>query len=79
MLTTLTIWYNGKSVAKTYARVFHTTRMVPRRVPDLLDNGSIYWVIKRQIRVRQQITDIEEFTDDQAFAGVTCILTRRWC
>ena len=39
--------------------------MVPRRVSDLLDNGSIYWVIKRQIRVRQQITDIEEFVDDQ--------------
>ena len=45
---------------------------------DLLDNGSIYWVIKRQIGA-QQITDIEEFTDDQASAGVTCILIRRWC
>ena len=55
----------AKALQKTYARVFHTTRMVPRRVPDLLDNGSIYWVIKRQIRVRQQITDIEEFVDDQ--------------
>ena len=53
-----------KHLQKTYARVFHTTRMVPRRVPDLLDNGSIYWVIKRQIRVRQQIADIEEFVDD---------------
>ena len=39
--------------------------MVPRRVSDLLENGSIYWVIKRQIRVRQVLTDIEEFVDDQ--------------
>ena len=46
-----------------YKRVFHTTRMVPKRQADLLEGGSLYWVIKRQIRVRQQITDIEEFID----------------
>lgn len=50
---------------QTYNRVFHTTRMVPKRQADLLEGGSIYWVIKRQIRVRQLITDIEEFTDGQ--------------
>lgn len=49
----------------TYGKVFHTTRMVPKRQADLLEGGSIYWVIKRQIRVRQVITDIEEFTDGQ--------------
>lgn len=50
---------------QTYGKVFHTTRMVPKRVPDLLEGGSIYWVIKRQIRVRQRITDIEDFVDGQ--------------
>jgi hypothetical protein len=50
---------------QTYNRVFHTTRMVPKRQADLLEGGSIYWVIKLQIRVRQLITDIEEFTDGQ--------------
>lgn len=49
----------------TYGKVFHTTRMVPKRQADLLEGGSIYWVIKRQIRVRQRIIDIEEFTDGQ--------------
>ncbi|MDA9230923.1 DUF1489 domain-containing protein [Alphaproteobacteria bacterium] len=48
----------------TYKRVFHTTRMVPKRVPDLLEGGSIYWVIKGQIRVRQPILDVEDFIDD---------------
>ena len=54
-----------KHLQSRYKRVFHTTRMVPKRVPDLLEGGSIYWVIKRQIRVRQTILDVEEFVDDQ--------------
>lgn len=59
----LVSWQNH--LQKTYGKVFHTTRMVPKREADLLDGGSLYWVIKRQIRVRQKITDIEEFVDGQ--------------
>ena len=62
-ISDLVSWQN--QLQKTYNRVFHTTRMVPKRQADLLEGGSIYWVIKRQIRVRQLITDIEEFTDGQ--------------
>jgi hypothetical protein len=43
-------------------RIVHTTRMVPKRVAELVDGGSIYWVIKGQILVRQLIADIEPFT-----------------
>lgn len=59
----LVSWQNH--LQKTYGKVFHTTRMVPKREADLLEGGSIYWVIKRQIRVRQRIIDIEPFTDGQ--------------
>ena len=59
----LVSWQNH--LQKTYGKVFHTTRMVPKRDADLLEGGSIYWVIKRQIRVRQRIIDIEPFTDGQ--------------
>ncbi|MEM9733731.1 MAG: DUF1489 domain-containing protein [Pseudomonadota bacterium] len=42
---------------------FHTTRMVPKRMDELLDGGSIYWVIKGQIQARQKLVGIEPFTD----------------
>jgi len=45
--------------------IFHVTRMVPRRQKELLDGGSLYWVIRGKILVRQKLTDIEEFTDPE--------------
>ncbi len=44
-------------------RLFHVTRNVPRRAAELLDGGSIYWVIRGRIRVRQRLLDIERDTD----------------
>ncbi|MFN4225595.1 MAG: DUF1489 family protein [Hyphomonas sp.] len=42
----------------------HHTRMMPKRAEELLQGGSIYWVIKRAIRVRQRIVDIRTVKDE---------------
>jgi hypothetical protein len=41
----------------------HLTRNFPKRAEEVLDNGSIYWIIKGYIRVRQRINGFGEAFD----------------
>ena len=45
-------------------RLFHRTRMMPRRAGELLDGGSLYWVIRGRVRVRQRLLAIERIYDE---------------
>jgi hypothetical protein len=47
------------------AELAHTTRMVPKRVDELLDGGSLYWVIRGVISVRQRLIAIRPFRDKE--------------
>ncbi len=55
-------------------RIFHVTRMVPRRQKEVLDGGSLYWVMRGKILSRQLITDIEEFTDMEGIRRCRLVL-----
>ena len=50
--------------AKLAPRPVCGTRMWPRRTADVLAGGSLYWVIKGVISVRQRIVAIDHVTDD---------------
>lgn len=52
----------------------HTTRMVPKRVDELLDGGSIYWVIRGQIACRERILAVRPFTDKDGIGRCHLVL-----
>jgi len=52
----------------------HTTRMVPKRVEELLDGGSLYWVIKSQVAARQKLLDVRPFTDADGIGRCRLVL-----
>jgi hypothetical protein len=52
--------------ARTNPPLRHRTRNSPRRRADVLDGGSMYWVISGTMLARQRILDIiEDQRDDQ--------------
>ncbi|MCV3737497.1 DUF1489 family protein [Rhizobium sp. TRM96647] len=52
----------------------HTTRMVPKRAAELLDGGSLYWVIKGQVQARQPLLDLKTFTDADGIGRCELVL-----
>jgi hypothetical protein len=55
----------------------HVTRMVPKRDAEILDGGSIYWVIKGQIMCREVIRGIEPFRDKEGINRCRLLMTPR--
>lgn len=53
---------------------YHTTRMVPKRVDELLAGGSLYWIIKGGVQCRQSILDVRPFTDSEGIGRCHLVL-----
>lgn len=52
----------------------HTTRMIPKRADELLDGGSLYWVIKGQVQARQPLLDLKTFKDADGITRCELVL-----
>ena len=55
-------------------RLVHVTRQMPRRADELLDGGSIYWVIKGVIQVRQRLSALEKIVTDDGRPACALVL-----
>jgi hypothetical protein len=77
-ISDLEAWIGEKLAAKRRAKEpvehIHTTRMMPKRVEELLDGGSLYWVIRGQIAARQPLRDIRAITDAEGIGRCQLVL-----
>jgi len=55
----------------------HTTRMMPKRGDELLDGGSLYWVIRGEIACRQRLKAIRPIVDKDGIGRCELVLDRK--
>lgn len=53
---------------------YHTTRQRPKRQDDILDGGSIYWVIKGIIQVRQKLLGFDSVQSEKGHGMCALLL-----
>ena len=52
----------------------HVTRMWPKRAGEILNGGSIYWVIKGLVQCRQHILRLDEVTGEDGIRHCAIVL-----
>lgn len=55
----------------------HVTRMWPRRAAELLDGGSVYWVIQGLIQCRQRLLRLDELRGSDGIRRCALVLEPR--
>jgi hypothetical protein len=55
----------------------HRTRMVPKRAAELVDGGSLFWVIRGELACRQRIRDVRPFRDKDGTGRCALVLDRK--
>ena len=55
-------------------KLFHITRNKPRRMAELIEGGSMYWVIKGFVRARQCILGVEDGIEGETRSGCGLVL-----
>jgi len=54
----------------------HVTRMWPKREAEIVNGGSIYWVIKGFIQARQRVLRLDEVTGQDGIRRCAIVLDR---
>lgn len=65
-LAELASWQKGRLAElkkkKKPLELVHMTRQTPKRADELLDGGSLYWVIRGHVAARQRLIDLRPAT-----------------
>ena len=74
-IKSLLIWQEHK--LRENGAIWHDTRHFPKRKDELLDGGSIYWIIKGKICCRQNIDALEPIADQDGKRFCRIILAQK--
>jgi hypothetical protein len=66
--------FAGNEVPGRVGEIWHRTRIAPRRREELLDGGSLYWVIRRAVQARQRILELRPVACDDGIERCEFIL-----
>nr|WP_217356728.1 DUF1489 domain-containing protein [Ruegeria sp. HKCCA0370] len=71
---TLIVWQDSYRQRFEDGLPRHVTRMWPKREAEILNGGSIYWVIKGVIQCRQRILRLDEVIGDDGIRRCAIVL-----
>jgi hypothetical protein len=71
-------WIREKLQEKKRRRLplehWHITRMVPKRADELVDGGSLFWVIRGAVMCRERLLDVRPFIDKDGIGRCRLVL-----
>lgn len=76
-IETLAAWQASPRAAGPDGAPRHVTRMWPKRAAEVLDGGSIYWVVKGAVLCRQRILRLDEVVREDGIPRCGLVLDRR--
>ena len=64
-------------IIENYGELVHFTRNKPKREIELISGGSLFWIIKRQVTVRQKILNMKDISVDSGKRSTGIILENK--
>jgi len=73
-IETLAAWQEMRRAQSPDELPRHVTRMWPKREAEILNGGSIYWVIKGAVQCRQRIVRLDEVIGEDGIRRCAIVL-----
>ncbi|MGB4829291.1 MAG: DUF1489 domain-containing protein [Paracoccaceae bacterium] len=73
----LTDWQDSQAARWPKGCAVHVTRMWPKREAELLEGGSLYWIIKGAILCRQPLVGLERVEGSDGISRCALVMDRK--